>query len=158
MVKKFATLLAALAVGGTLMLATSAAAQTSTSSSPSTATPVGPATNDPGHPRVNQVDNRLEHQQDRIQQGLKDRTLNQQQALDKNDIGRPSLRLGRRTLGTLPNGDDAQEGFEEGGDCIALSKGPSVPCPSASRGLRTSTNQSFYGVPINPWITPAASV
>lgn len=80
MLKKISTLLAALAVG-VVMCAGSAAAQTATSpTQPATAQPVGPATNDPGHPRVNQVDNRLEHQQDRIQQGIKSGTLTKQQA------------------------------------------------------------------------------
>ena len=34
----------------------------------------------PGHPRVNEVNNRLENQQDRIQNGLKNGTMTQQQA------------------------------------------------------------------------------
>jgi len=34
----------------------------------------------PNHPRVNEVNNRLENQQDRIQNGLKNGTMTQQQA------------------------------------------------------------------------------
>ncbi len=34
----------------------------------------------PGHPRVNEVNNRLENQQDRIQNGLKNGTMTQAQA------------------------------------------------------------------------------
>jgi hypothetical protein len=34
----------------------------------------------PGHPRVNEVNNRLENQQDRIQNGLKNGTMTQKQA------------------------------------------------------------------------------
>lgn len=34
----------------------------------------------PGHPRVNEVNNRLENQQDRINNGLKNGTMTQQQA------------------------------------------------------------------------------
>jgi len=70
---------------GAFTLAGSAFAQTATQSpEPPTA---GPGAVDPGHPRVNQVDNRLEHQQNRIEQGVKNGTLTRQQAreLYRND-------------------------------------------------------------------------
>lgn len=69
-----------LVAGGALSLA---AAQTAT---PATE-PAGPGVIDPGHPRVNQVDNRLENQKDRIQQGVKNGSLTKQQArqLGRND-------------------------------------------------------------------------
>ena len=70
----FTKSLLTLAVGG-LMIAGSAAAQTSTNTSGA-----GPGVVDPGHPRVNQVDNRLENQKDRIQQGVKNGTLTKQEA------------------------------------------------------------------------------
>jgi len=82
---KITNVLLTLALGG--FLATSAFAQTSTSPSqpaPNQPAPnkplAGPNGHDPGHPRVNQVDNRLENQQDRIKQGLKNGTLTNQEA------------------------------------------------------------------------------
>lgn len=63
-----------LAVGG-LMLG-SAAAQTSTSNTSG----AGAGVTDPGHPRVNQINNREEHQQDRIANGIKNDKLTPGQA------------------------------------------------------------------------------
>jgi hypothetical protein len=42
--------------------------------------PVMAQTDVPGHPRVNEVNNRLENQQDRINNGLKNGTMSQRQA------------------------------------------------------------------------------
>lgn len=63
-----------LAVGG-LMLAGSASAQTSTTTSGA-----GPGVVDPGHPRVNEVNQREQHQQQRIANGISSGKLNSQQA------------------------------------------------------------------------------
>jgi hypothetical protein len=84
MTNKITSSLFALALGGTLMFAGSASAQTST---PPAAQPAGAGVVDPGHPRVNQVDNRLENQKDRVAQGVKNGTLTKQQAhsLARND-------------------------------------------------------------------------
>jgi len=68
-------LLLVLVVGG-LLFAGSAAAQTSNS----TTSGAGPGVVDPGHPRVNQVNNREEHQQQRIANGIQKGTLNSKQA------------------------------------------------------------------------------
>jgi hypothetical protein len=73
MMNRLTSSLLVLVVGGALSLAS---AQTAT---PATE-PAGPGVVDPGHPRVNQVDNRLENQQDRIQQGVKNGTLSKQEA------------------------------------------------------------------------------
>lgn len=61
-----------------------ASAQTSSTAATQ---PVGPGVYDADHPRVNQVDNRLENQKDRIQQGVKKGTLTPEQArqLARND-------------------------------------------------------------------------
>jgi len=89
MSEKVTKLLLILAVGGSLLFAGIAVAQTSTppSSQPAASQPAGPGVVDPGHPRVNQVDNRLENQKNRIQQGVKNGTLSKQQAehLARND-------------------------------------------------------------------------
>jgi len=76
MTQKFTNSLVALAVGG-LMFVTSASAQTSNNTSTSGA---GPGVVDPGHPRVNEVNQREQNQQDRIANGLKNGTLNANQA------------------------------------------------------------------------------
>jgi len=76
MTQKFTNSLLALAVGG-LMFVTSAPAQTSNNTSTSGA---GPGVVDPGHPRVNEVNQREQNQQDRIANGLKNGTLNANQA------------------------------------------------------------------------------
>jgi hypothetical protein len=76
MTQKFTNSLLALAVGG-LMFVTSASAQTSNNTSTSGA---GPGVVDPGHPRVNEVNQREQNQQDRIANGLKNGTLNANQA------------------------------------------------------------------------------
>jgi hypothetical protein len=46
-----------------------------------------PAATDPGHPRVNQVDQRLDNQQQRIDNGVKDSQINAKQEMrdDKTD-------------------------------------------------------------------------
>jgi len=76
MTQRFTNSLLALAVGG-LMFVTSASAQTSNNTSTSGA---GPGVVDPGHPRVNEVNQREQNQQDRIANGLKNGTLNANQA------------------------------------------------------------------------------
>ena len=76
MTQKFTNSLVALAVGG-LMFVTSASAQTPNNTSTSGA---GPGVVDPGHPRVNEVNQREQNQQDRIANGLKNGTLNANQA------------------------------------------------------------------------------
>jgi len=53
-----------------------AAAQTTNS----TTSGAGPGVVDPGHPRVNQVNNREQHQQQRIANGIQNGTLNSKQA------------------------------------------------------------------------------
>jgi hypothetical protein len=63
--------LVALAVGG-LMIVGSASAQTSTSGA-------GPGVVDPGHPRVNEVNQREQHQQERIGNGVSSGKLNSKQ-------------------------------------------------------------------------------
>jgi hypothetical protein len=68
----FTKSLAALAVGG-LMIVGSASAQTSTTSG------AGPGVVDPGHPRVNEVNGREENQQQRIANGVSSGKLNSQQ-------------------------------------------------------------------------------
>jgi len=47
---------------------------------PANAQPAGPGVKDSGHGRVNEVDDRLQAQKNRIQQGLKNGTLTQEQA------------------------------------------------------------------------------
>lgn len=69
----FTNSLAALAVGG-LLLVGSASAQTSTTTSGA-----GPGVVDPGHPRVNEVNQREANQQQRIGNGVKNGTLTPQQ-------------------------------------------------------------------------------
>jgi hypothetical protein len=76
MTQKFSNSLLALAVGG-LMFVTSASAQTSNNTSTSGA---GPGVVDPGHPRVNEVNQREQNQQDRVANGLKNGSLNANQA------------------------------------------------------------------------------
>ncbi|MGA8299258.1 MAG: hypothetical protein WCB53_02600 [Terriglobales bacterium] len=69
----FTNSLAALAVGG-LLLVGSASAQTSTTTSGA-----GPGVVDPGHPRVNEVNQREANQQQRIGNGVKNGTLTPRQ-------------------------------------------------------------------------------
>jgi hypothetical protein len=73
MTNKISKSLLVLAAGG-LMLTGSAMAQSSNTSG------AGPGVVDPGHPRVNQVNRREQNQQNRIANGLKNGTLNSQQA------------------------------------------------------------------------------
>jgi Spy/CpxP family protein refolding chaperone len=74
-----------LTVAGALLFVGAAVAQTSTPS-PTQPAPAAPGAGagagqvDPSHPRVNEVNRRLDNQQDRIKQGLKNGTLTQQQA------------------------------------------------------------------------------
>jgi len=77
MTSKITNLLLVVAIAGALMCSGFAVAQTATPPPTQPAPAAGP---DPGHPRVNQVDRRLERQQDRIQQGVKNGTLTDQQA------------------------------------------------------------------------------
>ncbi|MBV8049866.1 MAG: hypothetical protein JOZ80_01680 [Acidobacteriaceae bacterium] len=72
MKNKLGSSLLVLAVAG-LMCTASAAAQSNTSGA-------GPGVYDPGHPRVNEVNQREQNQQNRIANGLKNDTLNAQQA------------------------------------------------------------------------------
>jgi len=72
MINKLSSSLLILAVAG-LMSTASAAAQSNTSGA-------GPGVVDPGHPRVNEVNQREQNQQNRIGNGLKNGTLNAQQA------------------------------------------------------------------------------
>ena len=78
MINKVSNFLLILAVGGVLMFAGSATAQTSTD--PAQQPAAGPGVQDPGHPRVNQVDNRLERQKQRIERGEKNGTITKQEA------------------------------------------------------------------------------
>jgi len=55
---------------------TFAAAQTA----PPAAQPGGPGVYDAGHPRVNEVDQRLQNQKQRIEQGVKNGTMTKQEA------------------------------------------------------------------------------
>ena len=80
MMKKTNLALFVLAVGVSFSFS---AAQTSTPAAPAppAATPPaatepgGPGVVDPGHPRVNEVDQRLQDQKQRIQEGLRNGTL-----------------------------------------------------------------------------------
>jgi hypothetical protein len=72
MINKLGSSLLVLAVAG-LMSTASAAAQSNTSGA-------GPGVVDPGHPRVNEVNQREQNQQNRIANGLKNGTMNAQQA------------------------------------------------------------------------------
>ena len=74
---KLTNSLLVLAVGG-LMFAGSAAAQTQ--NNPSNTSGAGPGVVDPGHPRVNEVNRREQNQQNRVANGLKNGTMNSQQA------------------------------------------------------------------------------
>ena len=84
MTKKIKLVVFGLAVGVSLSFAT---AQTSTPSPsqpaptpPAASEPAGPGVVDPGHPRVNEVDQRLENQRRRIQEGLRNGTLSKEEA------------------------------------------------------------------------------
>lgn len=70
--------------GASFSLAT---AQTSTpapvppaANPPSATEPAGPGVVDPGHPRVNEVDQRLQDQKQRIEQGVKNGTMTKEEA------------------------------------------------------------------------------
>jgi len=71
MINKISNSLLILAVGG-LLFAGSAIAQTTTSGA-------GPGVVDPGHPRVNQVNGRETRQQNRIDNGVKNRSQSPKQ-------------------------------------------------------------------------------
>ena len=75
MINKITKSLIVLAVGG-LMLVGAAAAQTQDSNTSG----AGPGQVDPGHPRVNEVNAREQNQQDRIANGVKNRTMTPGQA------------------------------------------------------------------------------
>jgi len=87
---KITSLMLVLAVGA--VLCGFAAAQTSTPAptpptptqaaptTPPSTEPAGPGVVDPGHPRVNQVDQRLEDQKRRIQEGVRNGTITKEQA------------------------------------------------------------------------------
>ena len=74
MMKKTNLALFVLAVGVSFSFS---AAQTSTPAAtpPAATEPGGPGVVDPGHPRVNEVDQRLQDQKQRIQEGLRNGTL-----------------------------------------------------------------------------------
>jgi len=84
MPKKIIHLLLILGTAALLLPLCSAVGQTTNSTSAPVA---GPGVVDPGHSGVNEVDNRLENQKDRIQQGVNNGTLDSQQAhrLARND-------------------------------------------------------------------------
>jgi hypothetical protein len=84
MTKKTNLALLVLAVGVSFSFS---AAQTSTPvpsqpapTPPAASEPAGPGVVDPGHPRVNEVDQRLEDQRRRIQEGLRNGTLSKEEA------------------------------------------------------------------------------
>jgi len=85
MMKKTNLALFVLAVGVSFSFS---AAQTSTPAAPAppaatppaATEPAGPGVVDPGHPRVNEVDQRLQDQKQRIQEGLRNGTLSRDQA------------------------------------------------------------------------------
>lgn len=82
MINKLTNSLLILAVGGAL---TFAAAQSSTPAQPAPVPPAanepaGPGVVDPGHPRVNEVDQRLQNQKERIEQGVKNGTISKEEA------------------------------------------------------------------------------
>jgi hypothetical protein len=99
MTNKITNALLVLAIGGGLMFASSAVAQTSSAPNQSAA---GAGVSDPGHPRVNQVDNRLQNQKDRLEQGVKDGSLTKEQA---RQLNRHDQRITRQE-----NRDMAQNG------------------------------------------------
>jgi len=73
MINKITNSLLVLAVGG-LMFTGFAAAQNTTDNSGA-----GPGVVDPGHPRVNEINQREQHQQNRIANGIKNDQLSPQQ-------------------------------------------------------------------------------
>jgi hypothetical protein len=99
MTNKITNALLVLAIGGGLTFAGSAVAQTSGAPNQPAA---GAGVSDPGHPRVNQVDNRLQNQKDRLEQGVKDGSLTKEQA---RQLNRHDQRITRQE-----NRDMAQNG------------------------------------------------